>query len=45
MLIFNGGGVGGTMVGNGVVVMGKGGGKLTNVVLHGILEPYRKVQV
>ena len=47
MLIFNGGWGGwGTVVGNGVVVMGRGKGeKLTNEVLHEILEHYSKVQV
>ena len=45
MLVFNGGSGGGTVVGNGVVVMGKGGGKLTNVVLHDRFENYSKVQV
>ena len=44
MLIFNGG-VGGTVVGNGVVVMVKGGGGLTNLVKHDRLKPHTKVQV
>ena len=33
------------MVGNGVVVMGRERGGLTNVVLHDRLESYNKVQV
>ena len=33
----------GTVVGNGVAVTGKGVAKLTNVVLHDILEPYNKI--
>ena len=37
--------VGGTVMGNGVVVMGRGGGGLTNVVLCDRLEPFTKVQV
>ena len=39
------GGVGGTVVGHGVVVMVRVEGKLTNLVFHDILEPYSKFQV
>ena len=35
----------GTVVGNGVVLMGKGGRGLKNVLLHGRLRTYTKVQV
>ena len=45
MTIVHGEGVEGTVVGYGVVVMGRGGGRLTNVVLHDIIEPCTKVQV
>ena len=34
-----------TVLGNGLVVMGRGVGKLTNVVLHARLETYTNVQV
>ena len=34
-----------TVVGNGVVVMGRMVGKLPNVMLHDRLDPYSKVQV
>ena len=44
MLVFIGGGWG-NVVGIGVVVVLKGRGKFTNVVLHDIIEPYSKVQV
>ena len=37
-------GLGSTVMGNGVMVMGRGG-KLTNVVLNDRLEPYTKVKV
>ena len=46
MLVFNRGGGGVTLVGNGVVVTGRGGGEgLTNAVFHSRLEPYKKVQI
>ena len=37
--------MGGTVVGNGLVVMGRGGGGLTNVVLNDRIEPCAMVQV
>ena len=46
MLVYNGGGGrGGTVVGNGVVVMVRGGGKLTNVVLRAKIYPHTEFQV
>ena len=36
---------GATVVDNGVVMMGRGGGKITNVMMLDRLEPYTKVQV
>ena len=46
MLVFNGGGVGGGyFVGKWSGGDGKGGIKLTNVVLYARLEPYIKVQL